>query len=197
MTNRFAIGMTAKFVSQKIWNETASTFAIDIGTYLNTQYKGIVIGMCFSNFGGNLQLAGRDLIREYDYNPNNSLNDGVDTRLHTEPWPLPVNFRVGIAMDVMGQADNLIAARDSRMTIAVDGNHPNDDSEKLNFGIEYGWKETFFARFGYGLGYDLAAFSYGGGLKFQVGRTDWMFDYALAPFQKLGTIHYFTVGLDF
>lgn len=197
MTDRFAIGVTAKYVSQKIWNESAATIAFDVGTYLHTHFKGIVIGMCFSNFGGSLQLAGRDLIREYDYNPNNSLNVGVETRLHTEPWPLPVNFRVGIAMDVIGQDDNFIRSADNRLTIATDGTHPNDDSEKLNFGLEYGWKETVFARAGYGVGYDLAEFSYGGGLKFKVSGASFLFDYALAPYQKLGTIHYFTIGLNF
>jgi len=197
MTDRFAIGITAKYVSQKIWNESAATFAFDIGTYLHTRYKGIVIGMCFSNFGGSLQLAGRDLIREYDHNPNNSLNVGVETRLNTEPWPLPVNFRVGFAMDVVGHADNFIHSTDNRFTFAMDGNHPNDDSEKLNFGIEYGWKETIFARFGYGLGYDLANFTYGGGLKFKISGSNFLFDYALAPYQELGNIHYFTIGLSF
>ncbi len=197
MTDRIAVGVTAKYVSQKIWNESASTFAIDVGTYLNTGYKGIVIGMCFANFGGNLQLAGRDLIREYDYSPNNSLNTGVDTRLHTQPWPLPVNFRVGIAMEIMGAGDMLVSSDDNRFTLAVDGNHPNDDSEKLNFGVEYSWKEILFTRIGYGLGYDLAQFSYGAGLKFNVNNANFSFDYALAPFQEIGNIHYFTIGLIF
>ncbi len=197
MTDRFALGVTAKYVSQKIWNETGATFAVDIGTYLRTKYKGIVIGMCFSNFGGSLQLQGRDLIREYDPNPNNSLNSAIDTRLHTEPWPLPVNFRVGVAMDLIGHGDNLIRSQESRITLAIDGMHPNDDSEKLNFGLEYGWKETLFARCGYGLGYDLANYSYGVGLNFKIGRSIFKFDYALAPLHDLGDVHFFTVGVDF
>lgn len=197
MSNRFSIGVNLKYVSQKIWNESASTFAIDVGTYLRTGYKGIVIGMCFSNFGGSLQLKGRDLIREYDPNPRNTLNADVDTRLHTEPWPLPVNFRVGVAMDIVGAGDNVITSNDSRCTFAIDGNHPNDDSEKLNFGLEYSWKETLFARFGYGVGYDLANFSYGGGLKFKISESNFYFDYALAPLHDFGNIHFFTVGFDF
>ncbi len=197
MTDRFALGMTAKYVSQKIWHETAATFAIDVGTYLRTKYKGIVIGMCFSNFGGSMQLQGRDLIREYDPNPNNLLNSAIDTRLHTEPWPLPVNFRVAVAMDVIGNGNNLVRSADSRMTLAVDGMHPNDDSEKLNFGMEYSWKETLFARFGYGVGYDVINSSYGLGLNFKIGSSIIKFDYALAPFHNLGDVHFFTVGMDF
>jgi len=197
MTDRIAVGVTGKYISQKIWNESASTFAVDVGTYLTTGYKGIVIGMCFSNFGGNMQLAGRDLIREYDYNPENSLNTGVDTRLFTQPWPLPVNFRVGLSMEVVGAGDRLYPSENSRLTVAVDGNHPNDDSEKVNCGVEYSWKEILFTRVGYGLGYDLMQFSYGLGLKVNISDARFSFDYALAPFQELGTIHYFTVGLSF
>jgi len=198
MTDRFALGMTIKYVSQKIWNESASTFAVDVGTYLKTGYKGIIIGMSFSNFGGSLQMQGRDLIREYDPNPDNTLNANVDTRLHTEPWPLPVNFRVGIALDVIGVGDKFVSSENSRFTLAIDGTHPNDDSEKLNFGVEYGWQEIFFARFGYGLGYDLVEFTYGGGLKFKLNNSaTFVFDYALAPCGDLDYVHHFTIGLEF
>lgn len=197
MTNRFAIGVTMKYISQKIYNESASTFAVDVGTYLKTGYKGVIIGMCFSNFGGSLQLHGRDLIREYDPNPDNTLNASVDTRLHTQPWPLPVNFRVGVAIDIMGAGDRFVSSEDSRFTLAIDGTHPNDDSEKLNFGLEYAWQEMLFVRFGYGTGYDLIEFAYGGGLKFNIGGTTFVCDYALAPYGELDNVHHFTIGLEF
>ncbi len=197
MTDRFAIGFSAKYISQQIHNETASTFAVDLGTYLKTGYKGIVIGMCFANFGGNLKLSGRDLIRAYDPNPTNTLNANVDTRLYTEPWPLPVTFRVGIAMDIAGMGDKIIASENNRLTLAIDGIHPNDDSEKLNVGLEYAWQEILFARFGYGTGYDLNQFAYGAGLKFDIGGSVFLLDYALAPYGELDEVHHFTIGLNF
>ena len=195
MTDRFSLGATIKYVNQKIWNESASTFAIDVGTYLDTQYKGIIVGMCFSNFGGNLQLHGRDLIRAFDPNPNNSLNAQVDTRLHTQQWPLPVIFRVGVACEVVGQGDNIITSDKSNLIVAVDGNHCNDDREKLNCGIEYSWNKLITLRAGYGFGYDTVDFTYGGGLQFNISNVHFQCDYAIAPYGELDTVHYITIGL--
>lgn len=197
MTDRFALGVTMKYITQKIWNESASTFAVDVGTYLTTGYKGIVIGMCFSNFGGSLTLQGRDLLREYDPNPANTLNANVDTRLHTEPWPLPVNFRVGIAIDMMGQGDRIISSEDSRMTLAIDGTHPNDDSEKLNLGLEYAWRELLFGRIGYGAGYDLVQVTYGLGVQFKFQQGMFSFDYATASYGELDYVNYLSIGFKF
>jgi len=197
MTDRFALGVTVKYVAQRIWNESASTFAVDVGTYLYTGYKGLTIGMCFANFGGSLQLEGRDLIRPYDPNPASTLNSSVDARLHTQPWSLPVLFRVGVAMDVIGKGDRLLPSQGNRLTVAVDGNHPNDDSEKLNFGVEYAWRESAFVRIGYGSGYDLAGFAYGGGIRIAVSGAVLRCDYALAPYGELDLVHHLTVGVEF
>jgi len=197
MTDRFALGVTVKYISQRVWNESASTLAFDLGTYLNTGYNGITIGMCFSNFGGSLQLQGRDLIREYDANPDNSLNSNIETRLNTQEWPLPVNFRVGVSMEIMGQGDRLITSSENRFTIAVDGNHPVDDNALLNVGMEYAWSELLFARMGYRTGHDLNDFSFGGGLKFQITGARFICDYALAPYGELDDVQYFSVGLEF
>jgi hypothetical protein len=79
----------------------------------------------------------------------------------------------------------------------VEGTHPNDDSEKLNLGLEYGWREIFFARVGYGVEYNLTTIAYGGGLKFKIGKSNLIFDYVLAPFSDLGNIHFFAIGLEF
>ncbi|HDP98029.1 MAG TPA: PorV/PorQ family protein [bacterium] len=197
MTNRFALGITMKYISQNIYNESASTVAVDVGTYLRTGYKGIIIGMSFSNFGGTLKLSGRDLIRPYDPNPANTLSTNVDSRLYTEPWPLPVNFRVAIAMELVGATDGFFSSFDNRLTLAIDGLHPNDDTEKLNLGFEYSWREMFFARLGYGTGYDLNELAYGGGLKFGAAGSIFTFDYAFAPYGELDNIHHFTIGLEF
>lgn len=197
MTDRFALGVTVKYVAQRVWNESASTFAVDVGTYLNTGYKGLVIGMCFANFGGSLQLEGRDLIRPYDPNPASTQNSSVDARLHTQPWSLPVLFRVGVAMDVLGKGDRLLSSEVNRLTVAIDGNHPNDDNEKLNVGLEYAWRESAFLRLGYGIGYDVAGFAYGGGVRVAVGGAVLRCDYALAPYGELDLVQYLTVGLEF
>ena len=198
LTDRFAIGVTGKYVYEKIYNETASTFAIDLGSNLNTGFRGISIGMSFTNFGGDLQLEGRDLIRAYDPNPANSRNDDVDVRLHTQPWPLPVNFRVGIAMKLLGdQTDCAMKSAHHDILLLVDANHPNDTRENVRLGLEYEIYKLFALRGGYKINEDLAKFTVGGGIKVQLSQTRFTFDYALASYGELDYVNYLSFGLSF
>lgn len=198
ITDRFSIGVTGKYVYQQLHNETASTVALDVGSSLYTGFKGITIGMSFTNFGGDLKLSGRDLIRAYDPNPANSRNDDVDTRLHTEPWPLPVNFRVGIVMEIVGtNEDNFFNSNNHRVLLAMDANHPNDAAENLRGGLEYELYKMFSLRGGYVLNEGLVDFTFGMGLNVNIGRTAFLFNYALASYGDLENVNYLTFGLEF
>jgi len=198
LTDRFSIGLTGKYISQKIFNESASTYALDVGTMLDTGFHGVVIGMSFTNFGGDLQLEGRDLIRAYDPNPANSRNDDVDSRLHTEPWPLPVNFKVGLALDLVGnEADNFFQMKNHRLMLAMDANHPNDAAENLRFGLEYTLYDMISFRGGYMTNDDLAQFTFGAGLDVDVNRKSFRIDYALASYGELENVNYISFGFGF
>ncbi|GAB4378336.1 MAG: type IX secretion system outer membrane channel protein PorV [Calditrichia bacterium] len=197
LTNFFALGLTGKFIQQTIYNESASTFAFDIGSLLDIPLYGMRMGMNFSNFGGKMRLDGRDLTREYDLNPNNTLNVGVETRLKTEPWELPVNFRVGLAIDLLGPEKSFRQSEHSRFTLTVDGNHPTDAEEYLAFGGEYAFREVLALRGGYRLNRDVEKFFYGIGLNVPVTGATFNFDYALASFGELDYIQVFSVALSF
>ncbi len=197
LTDRFSTGITAKYIQQNAYNETARSVAIDIGTYLRTGYHGLTIAMCMSNFGGRMKLEGRDLIALVDINDEIDGNYRTDARLKTESWPLPLNFRVGIAMDIMGGVDPFFSSQDNRFTLAIDGNHPNDNEERVNVGGEYSWREMLFARVGYKINYDVEKWAFGGGLKFDIGQQKLAIDYAMVDFADLGTVSRFSVELMF
>lgn len=197
LTDRFSVGLTAKYIQQDAYNESANTVAIDIGTYLQTGYHNLVIGMCVSNFGGNMQLEGRDLISLADINKQISGEYNPDARLKTEPWPLPLNFRVGIAMDIVGGPDPLFQSEYHHFMMALDGNHPNDNNERVNIGGEYSWNETFYARIGYKINYDVGKWTYGAGVRVNIGGQQAGFDYALADYNDLGKISRLSVELTF
>lgn len=197
LTDRFSTGVTLKYIQQNAYNETANSIAFDIGTYLRTGYRGLTIAMCMSNFGGRLQLQGRDLIALTDIDDKIAGNYRTDARLKTESYPLPLNFRVGIALDLIGSAESFLPLEDNRFTIAIDGNHPNDNKERVNIGGEYAWKETIFARSGYKINYDLEKWTFGGGLKFSFGPHDLCLDYALVDFGDLGKVSRFSVEMSF
>jgi hypothetical protein len=197
LTDRFSVGLTVKYIQQTLYNESANTFAIDIGSFLRTGFHDLVIAMNISNFGGSMQLEGRDLITITDINSQVSGNHNPDARLKTEPWPLPLIFRVGIAMNLVGGNDPIIHSESNRFTFAIDGVHPNDNTEKVNIGGEYAWNENVFARLGYKINYDVEKWTFGVGLKFDIGSNQVGFDYALVDFNDLGKVSQFSLELNF
>jgi long-subunit fatty acid transport protein len=197
LTDRFSVGLTVKYIQQNLYNESANTFAIDLGTYLRTGFHGLVIAMNMSNFGGNMQLEGRDLITITDINNQVSGNYNPDARLKTESWPLPLTFRVGVAMNIVGGADPIVGSESNRFTLAVDGVHPNDNTEKVNIGGEYAWDEMVFARIGYKVNYYLEKWTFGIGLKMNIINQQIGFDYALVDFGDLGKVSQFSLELRF
>ena len=198
LTNFFSVGITGKYIEQEIYNESASTFAIDIGSVLDVPVRGMKLGMRLANFGGKLQLDGRDLTREYDMNPENTLNVGVETRLKTLPWELPVLFQVGLSSEIIGSGEAFLTSENNRLILAADGTHPMDAPEFAAFGLEYTFNDLISLRTGYRLNRDVEKFYYGLGIKVPfTGSSNFTFDYALASFEELDYIHIFSGGIAF
>jgi hypothetical protein len=188
MTDRFSFGATVKFVQQKLFNETAQTFAVDLGGILHTGFKGMRLGIAMNNFGGKLRLDGRDLIVSYENTP---------AKLETQSWPLPISFRIGLALDIIGLRDGFILQESQRLTFLVDGYNVNDAPETMSFGLEYAWNENFFLRGGYRINHDLESFSGGLGFQFPVQRLMLRADYGITSMGDLGYIQRIGLGLNF
>ena len=142
LTDRFSIGFNTKYVREQIWHMSSSTFAIDVGSLFRTRFNNMKIGMCISNFGGDMQMTGQNALVTYDADPYISgNNDNINAHLDTEFWSLPLIFRVGVSMDVISNAF-------MRVTTAVDAVHPNDVDEYVNFGTEIVWNEIIALRAG-------------------------------------------------
>jgi len=185
-----------KYIQQNAYNESASTVAMDIGTRLHAGYRGLVIAMSMSNFGGTMQLRGRDLIALVDIDEGISGEYNPDARLRTESWPLPLNFRVGIAMDIVGRVESFFPMDNNRFMLAIDGNHPNDNNERVNIGGEYSWRETLFLRGGYSHmissnkdeRQNARRLAFGGGVRFSIGPQAMTVDYAMVDMNDLGKV---------
>jgi hypothetical protein len=197
LTEHFSVGFTGKYIEQTIYNESASTFAFDIGSMLEIPYKGLKLGMRMANFGGKMQMDGRDLNREYDMNPNNTFNVGVESRLKTQPWDLPVIFQAGLATDIVGKGDTFYNSELNRVTFSVDGSHPTDSPEFVSFGLEWEYSEIIALRTGYKLNRDVEKIFYGVGLNVPMSGTNFKFDYGVASFDELDYVHIFSGSLEF
>jgi hypothetical protein len=193
LTSNFSIGFNAKYISESIYNMRAAGFAIDIGTlYKIPVLNELRIASSISNFGTKMKLDGRDII---SITRSGAGDDNlINSNLEVDAFELPLLFRFGIAVD-------MIRTESSRLTAAVDAIHPNDHSESVNTGLEYGWNETFFIRAGYNAmfeDYSERGLTLGAGINYRL--ADFIrlkFDYAYQDFGKLTEIHYFAVGIRF
>lgn len=196
LVNFFSFGATVKYINQTIYNESATGFALDMGTTLNTGWNGVTIGMAFTNFGTTMQLSGRDLQRTYDPNPNNATNVGVASNLATEAWEMPINFRVGIGWELVGSSDAMFSNDTHGLRLAIDGNHANDAPENAAVGLEYSFANVLALRGGYHLNDDVRRWSYGIGLQWDnPGSFSAGFDYAMMDLVRLGSVHIFSLSV--
>ncbi|MEJ2054138.1 MAG: PorV/PorQ family protein [Calditrichaceae bacterium] len=102
LTDRFNVGITVKYIQEKINQSTASAYAMDIGTSYNTGFHGIKIGMALTNFGTKMRMSGRDLnVRTDPYPTVGSNPEDVWANLQAEEWPLPIAIRIGTSVDLI------------------------------------------------------------------------------------------------
>lgn len=195
LTERFAMGFNAKYIYQKIWEETAQGFAVDIGSIFTTGLHGMRIGAALTNFGTDLQMTGKNLLVYHDIDPYHlGNNDRIFAQLQTDKWPLPLNFQAGVAME-------LFQTPTHRLTTAVEAMHPINNTESMNLGFEYGFKELFFLRGGYRNlflrdGEEGPTFGAGFSHRFP-GGFQINIDYAYADFGRLENAQRFSLGLRF
>jgi len=142
-TDRLAAGLTVKAVQEMIWDMSATGMAADFGIHYNTGFKGLRIAAAISNFGSDMDFSGRQLDRS-DPPPYEDPDeyDNIPVELKTTPFAMPLVFRFGLAFDPINNES-------SRLTVALDLNHPNDNYETVNLGLEYGYLSTVFLRVGY------------------------------------------------
>lgn len=195
LTNKFSIGVNVKYISQRIWHMNAKGYALDIGTLFRTEFNGMMIGMSISNFGGSMKLEGKDVFVNYDEAPQfGGSNERIPAYKKTDDFPLPLLFRVGIAMDLLKNSRN-------QLTIAADAAHPNDNTEYINLGMEYIFRNQVALRFGYKNLFTLdteEGFTAGVGTKLKLaGGVALKIDYAFQDFGRLHNAQRFSLGFEF
>ncbi len=98
-TDRFALGMTIKYVSERISEARSGGVAIDFGTQFETGLNGLRMGMNIANLGPGLKFSGNDLVFRYQNDPDNESVDPENAELVTDSYDLPLTFRFGMAYD--------------------------------------------------------------------------------------------------
>jgi len=194
LTNFFSIGFHGKYIRQEIWHCSASSIALDLGTIYHSDNNRLHLGAAVSNFGSKLHFTGKDLRFEHDLNEATyGDNEHIPARLHTDSWNLPLLFRVGVAVDFPTGEWGLLR-------LETDAVHPNDNTEHLNVGAEYQFKDMFFISLGYQSLFISAGeqgLTAGLGLRYQLGNIMLRAHYGYTSFGRFAYVDRFDIGLIF
>ncbi|HCL00514.1 MAG TPA: hypothetical protein DHW42_10485 [Candidatus Marinimicrobia bacterium] len=194
ITDRFSIGGSIKYISEEIWHETSSQFALDLGLLFITQFNGLRIGASMRNFGGELKMEGRDLMKRIDLDPESEgNNETIVANLKTDEWPIPLTFSVGAAMPI-------INSKMLKLTIAADAVRPTDNSETINVGGELFLYNLLSMRAGYQTLFrddSEQGLTFGMGLKIPVPYADIIVDYSYQQFGILGDVQTTALSIGF
>jgi len=196
VTDRISVGTNFKLVSETIENTSATGLAIDVGV----QYRfnpELSIAAVVKNIGTNMVYSGPDLQTRTTV-PNTSLGSPNGTfEVVAEPFQIPSFFELGLTYKYGFDEQNNIL-----MGTTFTANNALED--KMNFGMEYSYMNTFFLRGGYNLlmentDQSVYGFTAGAGVDYKLADDiGVVFDYAYRDVQDFPTAnHIFTVKLAF
>jgi hypothetical protein len=195
-TDRFAMGFTAKYIGQRIYNSSGFAMAVDFGAqYRPSAIEWLRLGMQIANFGSDIQLSGHALDIKVDTDPQHYSNDNLPAELSTDVFALPLIFRFGMAFVP-------VDSRTHKLTGSVDLIHPSNNTESLNVGAEYEYRGFLALRSGY---YGLlerdfdesGGLTAGVGLKIYAGGALLAVDYAYQAHLYLDSVNRFSLMIAF
>ena len=188
MTDQFSFGVTVRYVSETLDMVRMNGIVTDLGTYYWTGVGSSRFAVVISNFGPDVAPSGEA-----------TMNNGTTVNTFQSFAP-PTQFKFGFAMDAYKTEDH-------KTTVAAAWLHPNDNTESLNLGVEWDWREMFFLRAGAKRAIGQAVFgtdltgtgdiTLGMGAATPVAGLKFGFDYAYTNFGLLGSVHRISVNMGF
>ena len=181
ISDRFMVGGSIRYAGQNLGtnhfydgtvkDNNASKLVFDAGVKYYTGLKSFRFGMSIRNFSSNLK---REEVSEQ----------------------LPVLFSMGAALDLF---DFILTsqAKSSDLLLAIDYLHPNNYTERANFGLEYMFMDFLALRGGYQTNRDLASWSCGFGLHSTIDKYLVSFDYSYSGFDYFDNVNRFSIGVAF
>lgn len=165
-TDNLSIGVSAKYLREKLFVYSVGTVAFDVGTLYDTKFKGIRFAMSAQNFSKSVQ-----------YLKVGSREAGYD---------IPLLFNIGASIDMINPGDAFINAGESqRLTLAVETVNSNDYGERWQVGAEYAFMDFLYLRGGYKFNIEDGNVSFGVGLQKKLGGMDLRVDYSYAAYEFL------------
>jgi hypothetical protein len=191
---RFSAAGQVNYLQENIFHTSAQAFTFTAGTLYRVSADGLRIGATLSNFGTSATYSGTDLAITYDNVPGqNGDNSTLPGARGTDPYSVPVTFRVGVAYPFALNPD-------AQLLVAADALHPSDNTESLGLGAELllrrmlgvraGWQGLFLQDSEIGL-------TAGAGLRGTFDDLRYHVDYGWADQGRLEDTHRFSFGIVF
>jgi hypothetical protein len=176
MTDNFSFGATLRYVEETMADLKMRGVLLDFGTYYWTGLGSTRFAVTISNFGNELAPDGEVILY------------GGRNKSDWQAFSPPTMFRLGFAFEPYESENH-------KITTSIQLNHPNDNSENVSLGAEYGWHKLFYLRGGYKFNVEGQNYTFGAGVCAALGIANVKFDYAYANFTKLGSAHRFSLIL--
>lgn len=187
----FSVGLTAKYINQRIWSENATGFGFDFGVSYQTPLEGLTMGSSISNFGNDMGMDGKNLSDIIDPDPSNEGVNDIPVKYTTDEFPLPQIFRFGLAYEYDWDYFSTVAT--------VDLMHPTGSTESMNLGLEVGFREVIFARGGYQNLFErdqINGLTLGLGIQYKLNNKEtFAFDYAYSDWGILQKTHRISMSI--
>lgn len=200
LTDRIKFGVTGRFIHEQIWQEKANGYAGDIGVIFNPGVSGLKLGMSVTNFGPDMMMDEGPL-RTFSDIPLDAQpgvgNRSLDARYDVESHALPVSFQMGAAFELMGVNNMLFESPDNRVALVWEIQDSFDNKMRNKLALEYEWNNILSLRAGYKENYDLATYSFGGGIRVPLSGMNVKVDYAFAKYGDLGDINVTSIEIGF
>ncbi len=190
LTDKFSVGLGAKYAYQSLFSEKevtamirpgvyedvktwASGVLFDFGIRYNTGYRSIHLGSAVQNFGANVKFA-------------------------KESHPVPLLFRFGIGADLVGRQGLVMSgSEDQRLGVVADIFHPNDYDQQVHLGAEYEFRGLLALRCGYKFNYDFDGLTLGAGLRGATGGLVFFLDWSYGDMgMYLGNVQRISVRMS-
>ena len=124
-------------------------------------------------------------------------NIGTAVKYEEITAQLPLVFTAGAAIDLMDFVDFGMSQNNS-LILATDFSHPNNYTERVSVGLEYGFMNLISFRGGYQSNLDFGGFSAGFGLSsplFSGKKAE--FNYSFSQFNTFDNVNRFSLLLSF
>lgn len=196
LTDRISVGANFKLITEEIVNTAATGFAIDFGV----QYRfseSLFLGASVKNIGSNMSYSGQDMQQTTGIPGTQVGSQPGVFEVVAQDFQIPSYFELSLAYKYDFNEQN-------NLTVASTFVNNNSFEDNMNFGLEYGFMNSFFVRGGYSLLLEnsedqVFGFTAGAGVNYDFGRELGIaVDYAFRDVQEFPEPnHIFTVKLGF